>query len=363
VIKVVTKMGVDEPFSMHAHLHGVCPVCAGPIERVEKQYPRNGETRTVVTHFCVNFECPAQIVSRMRQFVSRKALDIEGIDGTVAEKLVQRGLIRSPLDLFEIPETSLATLNLGSEESPRIFGEKNAAKIIQSLERAAKEMPLSRWLFAMGILQIGETVAREVSRLHRNFHEIAKSAILEKVEEWGSKRTWVKDHPLNPTSKAKAITAEERHRREPKAKEYKKRVKELTPELVPFEISSELGGVAAASIRSFFRSPAGLRVLARMERLVIDPQSDNYAPKPSDVSAGAGKPFVGKIFVITGSLSAPRDQIADKILAAGGKVSNSVGKNTDFLLSGEGGGSKRDKADTLGVTVISEADLESLITS
>ena len=132
VIKVVVKRGDGIPFLMQAHLGGVCPVCSGPIERRETESGSKVEKRVVVTHFCVNFECPAQVASRMRQFVSRKALDIEGIGTTVAEKLVERGLIQSPLELFEIPETTLATLNLGTEESPRIFGEKNAAKIVQA---------------------------------------------------------------------------------------------------------------------------------------------------------------------------------------------------------------------------------------
>jgi DNA ligase (NAD+) len=362
IIRVVAKPagGGQEPFSMVAHLGGACPVCSGTIdERINESGPK-GDPKIVVTHFCVNFECPAQIVSRTRQFVSRRALDIEGIDGTVAEMLVERRLIRSPLDLFEIPETTLAILNLGSEESPRIFGEKNAAKIVRSLERA-RNLPLSRWLFAMGISQIGETAAREVSRLHRNFQEIATSGILEKLEEWGMKRIWLKAHPIKPT--VIPISDEEKRRRRPIAKEYKKRVEKLTPKLTPFEISKELGGVAAKNIRTFFSSDAGVRALNQMERLGIDPRSDNYFPIPSESAERIGHPLAGKTFAITGSLSAPRDEVAARILAGGGKVSSSVGKNTDFLLAGDGGGSKRDKAEALGVKIISESDLENLIAS
>lgn len=363
VIRVLAKKaeGEGRTFSMHDYLGGVCPVCAGPIEQRETRSGTTAEARTIVTHFCVNFECPAQVASRIRQFVSRKALDIEGIGSTVAEKLVERGLIHSPLDLFEIPESTLATLNLGTEESPRIFGEKNAAKIVQARDRAVRDLPLSRWLYGMGISQVGETVAREVSRLHRSFREIATSEILKKVEERGLKDAWVKGHPINPTAEHKQISDHEKDRRRPIAKEFKERVKELTPELSPFAISEELGGVAAESIRSFFRSNAGIRVLDRLERLGIDPQSDNYAPKPAEVAAGADRRFAGKIFVITGSLSAPRDQIAARIREFGGRVSDSISKNTDYLVAGEGGGSKLEKAISLGVSVISESALEALL--
>jgi DNA ligase (NAD+) len=328
VIKVVAKHGEGPPFSMHHHLGGVCPVCSGPIERRETESGSKAERRVVVTHFCVNFECPAQVASRVRQFVSRKALDIEGIGSIVAEKLVERGLIRSPLDLFEIPESTLATLNLGTDESPRIFGEKNAAKIVQARERAAKALPLARWLFAMGISQVGESAARELSRLHRSFTELAESPVLAELRTLKTGES-----------------------------------KEKNTFLAPYEIASEVGPIVAASVLSFFQSSAGRSVLERLHSLGIDPQSDNHAPKPSESTGGADKPLSGKTFVITGSLSAPRDDIAARILAAGGKVSGSVSKNTDYLLAGEGGGSKRDKAETLGITIISEADLEQLLGS
>lgn len=326
VIKVVAKGGETEPFSMQAHLGGVCPVCSGPIERRETVSGSKAEARTIVTHFCASFECPAQVASRMRQFVSRKALDIEGIGSTVAEKLVERGLIQTPLDLFEISESTLATLNLGTEENPRIFGEKNAAKIVQARDRAAKEMPLSRWLFAMGISQVGESAARELARLHPSFGELATSPILAELRTLKTGDS-----------------------------------KEKNALLAPYEIASEVGPIVAAAVLDFFQSPAGTVVLERLSGLGIDPRSDNFAPKPAEDAGGSGKPLAGMTFVITGTLSAPRDDIAARILAAGGKVSGSVSKNTSYLLAGEGGGSKLDKATSLGVNVITEADLSDLI--
>lgn len=328
VIRVVAKKEGGEPYSMYARLGGACPVCKGPIECRETVSGPKAESRSVATHFCVNFECAAQVASRMRQFVSRKALDIEGIGSIVAEKLVERGLIRSPLDLFEIPEGMLATLNLGTEENPRIFGEKNAAKIVQTRERAARKMPLERWLFAMGISQVGESSARELARLHRNFGELARSAILTELRTLKTGES-----------------------------------KEKNPLLAPYEIASEVGPVVAGSVLDFFQSPAGLAVLDRLTALGIDPQSDHYAPRPSENAVGSDKPLAGKTFVITGTLSSARDDIAARILASGGRVSGSVSKNTDFLLAGEGGGSKRDKAISLGVTVIGEEEFDALLGS
>lgn len=328
VIRVVAKKGGEGevPFSMHDHLKGACPVCSGPIERRETVSGSKSDPRTIVTHFCVNFECPAQVASRMRQFVSRKALDIEGIGTIVAEKLVERGLIHSPLDLFEIPEAALGALNLGTEENPRMLGEKNAAKIVEARQRAVGEKPLSRWLFAMGISQVGESAARELSRLHRNFREIADSPILAELRtlRTGDRK---EDYPL----------------------------------LAPCQIASEVGPAVAKSALDFFQSQAGQAVLRRLGELGIDPQSDNFSPRPAGMAGGSDKPLAGKIFVITGSLSAPRDDIAAGIFAAGGKVSGSVSKNTHYLLAGEGGGSKFDKAVSLGVPVISEEDLNRML--
>ena len=328
VIRVTRKNDPDSEarFSMHDHLNGVCPVCSGPIERRETLSGNKGEERSVITHFCVNFECPAQVASRMRQFVSRKALDIEGIGNIVAEKLVERGLIKTPLDLFEIPEERLAGLNLGTDESPRMLGEKNAAKIVETRERAAKEKPLSKWIFAMGIPQVGESASRELSRLHRNLREIAESDLLAEL---------------------RTLKTGDR--------------KEGNEKLAPYEIASEVGPAVANSALDFFQSEAGQHVLERLAELGIDPQSDIYAPKPAEATESGEHPLAGKTFVITGSLSAPRDEIAAKITASGGKVTGSVSKNTSYLVAGEGGGSKRDKAEKLEVPIISETDLDDML--
>ncbi len=107
----------------------------------------------------------------------------------------------------------------------------------------------------------------------------------------------------------------------------------------------------------FFRSETGVAFLSRLSELGIQPSSENYGPLPSETGGDGDQPFAGKTFVITGKLSAPRNEIAETIARLGGKVSGSISKNTDYLLAGEGGGSKRDKAESLGVAIISEEEL------
>src|SRR5205085_11306420 len=115
-----------EPFDFAAHLAGKCPACGGPIKRDPKY----------AVWICENVACPAQKTRRLEYLAKRGALDIEGLGGIVADKLVERGLVDDPLDLFELKLEQLATLNLGSDEEPCVYGEKNATRLIEARERA-----------------------------------------------------------------------------------------------------------------------------------------------------------------------------------------------------------------------------------
>jgi DNA ligase (NAD+) len=314
VVRVVAHAPGAEPFSLFEHVGGKCPSCHGPIAQEEG----------FVAWRCINFECPAQAVTRIRHFAARKALDLEGVGETVAEALVRRGVCRSPLDLFGLKEAELGCLNLGSDEESRRFGEKNAAKVLAALA-AARDRPLHRWLFAMGIRHLGESAAKELSRLHRDLRELVASPILPEL---------VRD------SRADA-----------------KRKNEL---LSPYAITGDVGPAVAESIMTFFASEAGEHVLARLDALGINPKSDNYSPRAPTLDP-AEFPLAGKTLVITGTLSADRDTVKELIESKGGKVSGSVSKNTDYVLAGAGGGSKRDKAEQLGVAVIDEAQLAELL--
>ncbi|HSP42223.1 MAG TPA: NAD-dependent DNA ligase LigA [Luteolibacter sp.] len=314
IVKITKPVKGAKTFSIIDHVHGKCPSCGGPISQEEG----------FVAWRCTNFQCPAQAVTRIAHFASRKALDIDGLGETVAEALVRHGICRTPLDLFDLTEETLANLNLGTEEAPRRFGEKNAAKVLAALDDA-KTKPLNRWLFAMGIRHLGESAAKELSRLHRNLTELSASPILAEL---------LKD------TRADA-----------------KKKNEL---LARYAITGDVGPAVAETFTAFIDSDAGRDTLARFAALGLDPVSDNYLPVTAEADLTT-LPLSGKTFVITGTLSMDRDDMKTFIESKGGKVSGSVSGKTDYLLAGEGGGSKRDKAEKLGVAVISEKQLEDMI--
>src|SRR6185312_173622 len=112
---------------------------------------------------------------------SRRALAIDGLGETVAAKLVELDLVRDPPDLYDIPLETLSTLNLGTTEEPRVFGEKNATKLGAARE-AARTLPLEKWLYALSVPDVGESTARELGRRHRTLAEVAESPLLRAVE-------------------------------------------------------------------------------------------------------------------------------------------------------------------------------------
>jgi len=329
VVKVVTeKRGADSrPFNLYNHVGGQCPSCHGPIEQAEG----------FVAWRCLNFACPAQAVTRIKHFASRKALDIDGLGTAVAEKLVETKSVTTTLDLFDLQPDSLADLLLEpaqmelGESKPRRLGEKRATQIVNSLNQA-RTTPLGKWVYAMGIPQIGESAAKEIARLHQTLNDVAQSDILKDLAE-------LPDYEELSVSKRK---------------------KENHPRLAVYQIESELGPVAAEHLVSFFKSEAGQLVLVRLTDMGINPQSDNYDPEKS-VLQNVDSAIAGKTFVITGTLSKPRPEFKKMIEAEGGKVSGSISKNTDYLLAGEKAGSKRTKAESLGVTILDEESFSHLL--
>lgn len=356
VVRVIDPPADLEPFRLDLYVQKKCPSCDGPIFKEEG----------FVAWRCTNFECPAQAVSKIRQFTSRKALDIEAVGGIVAEALVNRGLCHTPLDLFELKADELPSLNLGTDDEPRRFGEKNAAKVIEALERA-KEKPLDRWLFAMGIRQVGESAAKELARLHKDLASIAHleegqaicSEILEKIFAISQKEAEAKR--LSPRNKENLPASdEEKKERDTAYKALKKEADDLKKTLAAYTVSPDAGQVVAESVLSFFKSEGGVHVLERLRDLGINPESENYLPKPGEADLSE-LPLAGKTFVITGTLSMGRDEMKRHLESKGAKVSGSISASTDYLLSGEGGGSKRDKAEKLKVPVIDEAELAKML--
>lgn len=133
-------------FDFITHIGGKCPACGGPVAREIL-----GAGKNEVAWRCQNIAgCPAQKTRRVEYFAQRKALDIESLGGIVAEKLVERGLVDEPLDLFNITKEQLGKLNLGTDDEPRVFGEKNATKVIEALSAPSRlhcTAGFMRWQF------------------------------------------------------------------------------------------------------------------------------------------------------------------------------------------------------------------------
>jgi DNA ligase (NAD+) len=318
-----------EPFHFSKHIHGKCPVCGGPIRR-DPQF---------VAWRCENLYCPAQTTRRVQFFAARSALDIETVGGIVADKLVERELVREPLDLFELKIEQLAKLNLGSEDAPRVFGEKNATKAIHAIERA-RTLPLSRWLFGLAIPEVGKTTATQLAGFHGSIRQVAHSQLLRDVLDYHEKR--------DQKESVKKIT--ERLIKTGFAKQSKSKAKKNG-------IVTEVGSVVARSVLDFFASATGKKILQRLNQLGIHPKSEKVSAKKT-----AELPLAGKIFVLTGTLpSMTRREATEKIAALGGHVSSSVSKKTDYVLAGAEPGSKSDKAKQLGVHILDESDFQKLL--
>lgn len=348
VLKTKRPPGAAE-FDLFAHVGGKCPVCGGPIAK-EKMSAGAAEE---VAWRCQNVAgCPAQLMRRVEYFAQRKALDIESLGGIVAEKLVERGLVREPLDLFDLPLEPLAKLNLGTDEEPRVFGEKNATKVRDALQRA-KTAPLHRWIHALAISDVGEATAKQLAATHETLEALAHSEVLRDIRDLGAKEA--ERSEISPRSRKKPPKNEaEKAAREKREAELKDEITALETRLATGGLKArlaEVGPVAAASVLDYFDSPAGKKVLARIRELHIQPASE--AVKTIGAAPGG---FAGKTFVLTGTLpSLTREEATAKIEAAGGKVSGSVSKKTDFVLAGAEAGSKLDKAQQLGVRILDEA--------
>jgi DNA ligase (NAD+) len=374
VMKTKRPPGAEE-FDLFKHVGGKCPVCGGAIAKDKiktgradlpvsldvgaAQQHRPTEKEEVAWR-CQNIAgCPAQLTRRVEYFAQRKALDLESLGGIVAEKLVERGLVKEPLDLFDLKLEVLGKLNLGTDDEPRTFGEKNATKILDALQRA-KTAPLSRWIHALAITDVGEATAKQLSATHDSLEALASSEVLRDIRELGAKES--ERAEISPRSRKNPPKDEkEKAKREQRDTELKAEIAEIESRLEAGGLKAklvEVGPVAAASVLDYFASPAGKRVLARIRELNIQPHSEKVnSARPEGL-------FAGKTFVLTGTLpTLTREEATAKIEAAGGKVSGSVSKKTDFVLAGEEAGSKLTKAQELGVKILDEEEFQTLIST
>jgi DNA ligase (NAD+) len=354
VVKTKRPPGAKE-FDLFKHVGGKCPACGGPIA---KEKMSGGETDEVAWR-CQNVAgCPAQLTRRVEYFAQRKALDLESLGGIVAEKLVERGLVKEPLDLFDLKLEVLGKLNLGTDDEPRTFGEKNATKILDALQRA-RTAPLSRWIHALAIADVGEATAKQLAATHESLEALAHSEVLRDIRDLGAKEN--ERAEISPRSRKNPPKDEaDKAKREKRDAELKAEIAGIESRLEAGGLKAklvEVGPVAAASVLDFFTSTAGKKVLSGIRELGIKPVSEKAA-----IAATTAGAFVGKTFVLTGTLpTLTREEAAAKIEAAGGKVSGSVSKKTDFVLAGAEAGSKLAKAQELGVKILDEAKFRTLL--
>ena len=380
VMKTKRPTGAEE-FDLFKHVGGKCPACGGPIAkdkikagRTELPLGLDGEdaqqrvpTIEEVAWRCQNVAgCPAQKTRRLEYFAARKALDLEGLGGIVAEKLIERGLVTEPLDVFNLKLTELGALNLGTDDEPRIFGEKNAAKLIEAAQRS-RTMPLSRWLHALAIPEIGEQTARDLAKFHADFGAVPHSVLLRDVVDLHRLREAAE--VASPRARANKDKSDlEKQQLAARQAELLAQANALGAKLISTGFAAAakkkgatdmdavvvVGPVAAQALLDWFAGEVGQRVLHRLRELGINPTGEQ--------GKAADAPFAGKTFVITGTLtSMGRDEAGAKIRELGGTVGSSVSSKTHYLVCGVDAGSKLTKAQELGVTVLDEAAFLTLL--
>lgn len=285
VIPEVARVLIDRrpPQAEKISLPSVCPVCASPVLR---------DPDAAVARCTGGYRCSAQRKERLRHFAARRALDIEGLGEKLVDQLVEADLVRSPADLFALTKTALAGLER--------MGVKSASNILEAIERS-KRTTLARFLFALGIREVGEATA---AALAQHFGAI---------------------EPL------------------------------LDADLDTIQRVPDVGPVVAAHIRAFFDDPLN-------RQLVNDLQAAGVTwPAPSRQAVGE-QPLAGLSFVLTGSLEAMSREAAEEALRAlGAKTASSVSRKTSYVVAGSDAGSKLRKAGELGVTVLDEQALLTIL--
>jgi DNA ligase (NAD+) len=264
-----------------------CPECGSELVR------ERGEAATR----CVNSSCPAILRGSLRHWVSKGALDVDGLGIKLIEQLVDRGLVRSIADLYRLDAALLASLER--------MGEKSAANLTAALA-TSKRQPWHRQLYGLGIHHVGEVNAKALARAFPDVDDLRQAAVE------GPDR----------------ITA-----------------------------VFGIGGEIAESLRQWFTTPANQRLLDELRGLGLALKGE-AAGEAAPEKGGVVEGVTGKTFVLTGTLpSMSRPQAREWIEAAGGKVTGSVSRKTDVVVAGSDAGGKLARALELGLDVIDEAEL------
>jgi DNA ligase (NAD+) len=262
-----------------------CPICNSAIERPEEE---------AIARCTGGLFCPAQRKEALLHFAGRRAMDIEGLGDKLVEQLVDNAIVKTPADLYKLGLLAMANLER--------MAEKSAANILAAIGKS-KQTTLARFIFALGIRNVGEATAKDLARHFGNLDALiaADADCLQQVRD--------------------------------------------------------VGPVVAASIVRFFAEPHNVEVIEQLRAGGVTwPEGESEAIVTS--------PIAGKTFVLTGTLpTLTRDEAKDLIEALGGKVAGSVSKRTDYVVAGAEAGSKLDKAQQLGVNILDETLFRKLISS
>jgi DNA ligase (NAD+) len=260
-----------------------CPECGAPVNKPEFE----------VVPRCSNPHCPAQTIESIKHFVSRDAMDIDGLGEKQIYQLVASAKIKDVADLYTLGKEDLFILDR--------MGDTLAAKLLQSIQ-VSKQRPLSRLIFALGIRHVGRNTSKILAKRFASLGEIANS------------------------TREQLLTIH------------------------------EIGAKVADSLIDYFNNPEKMLLLENLRAAGVKPESE--------VSVQKDGLFIGKTFVITGTLSKwSRKEVEGLVEKLGGRAAGSVSKKTDYVLAGDNPGSKLDKAKRLGIEILDEEDFAKLIGS
>jgi DNA ligase (NAD+) len=281
VVSVLTER--RPPGARQVRLPRKCPVCGSQVVRAE------GEA---VARCSGGLYCRAQRKQAILHFASRRAIDIDGLGEKLVDQLVDGGLVKTPADVYSLSVDQLVSLER--------MGEKSARNLVASIERS-KATTLARFLFALGIRDVGEATAELLARHFRRI-EALESADLDALQD-----------------------------------------------------APEIGPIVAAHIKAFFAQPHNREVIEQLRARGV------HWPAEPERTEGP-KPLLGKSFVLTGTLSSmTRDEAKARIEALGGRVTGSVSKKTDYVVYGTDPGSKLDRARELDVDTLDDKLFTSLL--
>lgn len=281
IIGVAKRGNQIEPTKYITH----CPECQSLLIRKE------GEAN----HFCPNFYgCPPQIIGRIQHYISRKAMDIDGLGGETVALLFNNGLVKDYSDLYELTVDQVIPLER--------MARKSAENLVNGIEKS-KEIPFENVLFALGIRYVGETVAKKLAKHYKNIDALSQATLMDLV------------------------------------------------------MVDEIGERIAQSVIEFFENQENIKIIERLKGFGVQFEIvEKYNPN-------ATEKFVSKTFVVSGVFEKfSRDDLKKSIEDNGGKVGSSISSKTDFVIAGDNmGPAKLEKANQLGISIISEDDFINMI--